>query len=185
MNANNNEKGKVDWRSSFGEIFRELTDGEPKTKIAEKIGVSRPTVTEWLNGSKYPDVSFLCKIANAYNVSVDYLLGRSKSRALECNPTPEDVLREFLAISKALNLRPLVGAANKSEADPMGVYYYAAATNNRILFDFMQDYMKIASLLNDEAYPEYIKDGLKESIIAKYKDHSLEEMSENTFNGIK
>lgn len=184
MNTNNSKEEIAEWKSSFTKIFHELTDGEAQEKLAEKIGVSRPTIAAWLNGTKHPDVTFLCKIANAYGVSVDYLLGRSKSRALECNQTSEEVLREFLAICKMLNLKGFVGSANKGKYNPEGDYYYAVATSNRIFFDFMQDYLKIEKLLIDETYPDYIKEKLKDCVIEKYKDHSLEEMSENAFNGI-
>lgn len=87
MNTNNSNEKIAEWKSSFTEIFHELTDGIAQEKLVEKIGVSRPTVAGWLNGQKYPDVTFLCKIADAYGVSVDYLLGRSKSRDLECSQT--------------------------------------------------------------------------------------------------
>lgn len=44
-------------------------------KLANSIGVSRSTIAMWELGNSEPDNENLTKLANFFNVSVDYLLG--------------------------------------------------------------------------------------------------------------
>ena len=41
--------------------------------IAEKLGVSRQTISSWENGKSYPDVTSLFTLSDVYNVTVDFL----------------------------------------------------------------------------------------------------------------
>lgn len=53
-----------------------------KTKqreLANAIGVRPQTVSLYVQGQSFPDVNGLTKIANFFNVSADYLLGRTKA----------------------------------------------------------------------------------------------------------
>ena len=44
--------------------------------VAISIGVSPPTVSMWENGTKEPTRDNLVKLADLFNVSLDYLVGR-------------------------------------------------------------------------------------------------------------
>ncbi|MCK8826030.1 helix-turn-helix domain-containing protein [Fuchsiella alkaliacetigena] len=48
--------------------------------FAKKIGFSKSTVTMWIRGDREPDNKTLRKIADFFNVSVDYLLGRTNQK---------------------------------------------------------------------------------------------------------
>lgn len=63
----------------FWNIFIELCEKNniKPNPLAEKIGVSSGVITKWKNGS-IPNVEALLKISDYFNVSIDYLLGRSK-----------------------------------------------------------------------------------------------------------
>ncbi len=67
----------------FTEIFRDLTHSQTQQEAANKIGVSRQNVGRWLSGDITPDIETLCKIADAYNVSTDYLLGRTPNKTTD------------------------------------------------------------------------------------------------------
>ena len=58
--------------------FREAREkaGLSAAEVGRRIGVSQPAVTQWETGSKVPSVEMLCKLADLYCVSTDYLLGR-------------------------------------------------------------------------------------------------------------
>lgn len=62
---------------AFTEIFRKLIGEATQQEAAEKIGVTRQNVGRWLAGMNTPDIEALEKIADAYEVSTDYLLGRT------------------------------------------------------------------------------------------------------------
>lgn len=52
-------------------------------KLAEKLNVSTAAVCKWETGASIPDINILCQLADHFNVSVDYLLGRER-RITKC-----------------------------------------------------------------------------------------------------
>lgn len=48
--------------------------------VADLIGVARPTYTAYENGTKQPPLETLTKIADLFDVNVDYLLGRTDNQ---------------------------------------------------------------------------------------------------------
>lgn len=44
--------------------------------IADALNISKNTVASWEAGVRKPDVQTICKLADFYGVSTDYLLGR-------------------------------------------------------------------------------------------------------------
>ena len=48
--------------------------------LAPLLKVSQSTIGNWESGIRVPDATMLCTIANFFNVSVDYLLGREKQQ---------------------------------------------------------------------------------------------------------
>ena len=60
--------------------FREAREkaGLSAAEVARRIGVSQPAVSQWDSGAKIPSVEMLCKLADLYCVSTDYLLGRDE-----------------------------------------------------------------------------------------------------------
>lgn len=57
--------------------------GLTQSEAAEKLGVSRQTFNNWLNGQNQPDYSYLIRISNLFGVSCDYLLGVSDAKTLD------------------------------------------------------------------------------------------------------
>ena len=60
--------------------FREVREkaGLSAAEVGRRIGVSQPAVPQWETGVKVPSVEMLCKLADLYCVSTDYLLGRDE-----------------------------------------------------------------------------------------------------------
>ena len=71
--------------------FRDAREkaGLSTLEVAKRIGVSQPAVTNWDNGTKSPSIDTLCKLADLYCVSTDYLLGRDEQ--VESIPRKEDI----------------------------------------------------------------------------------------------
>ena len=51
-----------------------------QTELAKLLNVSKQTVSNWENGNRIPDTLTLSKLADFFNCSVDYILGRSENR---------------------------------------------------------------------------------------------------------
>ena len=72
---------------NFYHTFLDLCNSVNKSpsKVALEIGTTKPAVTRWKSGSVPSDATLL-KIANYFNVSTDYLLGKTKIK----NPPTSD-----------------------------------------------------------------------------------------------
>ena len=60
--------------------------------VADKIGVKSNTLSGYENGTRSPDPEMIVKLAELYNVTTDYLLGKSD----DPNKTEEEELEEFI-----------------------------------------------------------------------------------------
>lgn len=56
-------------------------------KLSDIIGVARSTLAMWETNKAFPDIFALCKLSDYFNVSIDYLLGRSESSAVSVRDT--------------------------------------------------------------------------------------------------
>ena len=72
--------------------FREAREkaGLSAAEVGRRIGGSQPAVTQCETGAKVPSVEMLCKLADLYCVSTDYLLGRDEQH--ESLPRNEEIL---------------------------------------------------------------------------------------------
>lgn len=50
--------------------------GLNQVEFAKKVGVTKQCVSNWENDNVLPSIEMLVKIADLFNVSTDYLLGR-------------------------------------------------------------------------------------------------------------
>ena len=46
--------------------------------IAEQLGVTKQTISNWEKGKRTPDINHLIKLANIYQVTLDNLIGSDK-----------------------------------------------------------------------------------------------------------
>lgn len=75
-------------------------------KAAADLGISQALLSHYENGAREPGLNFVCRVCDYYNVTADYLLGRS--------PNPDgvdrgaDIARVFISEMRSL--------ANKTEA---------------------------------------------------------------------
>ena len=66
-------------RYKLARKIRKLTLAE----TVEKLGISQPTISAWEGGRKNPSVESLAQMADLYNVSTDFLLGRDENLTVE------------------------------------------------------------------------------------------------------
>lgn len=58
--------------------------------VAKEIGLSRQAYCSYENDKREPDLATLCKLADFFEVSIDYLLGRTPSEfSLTASQAPE------------------------------------------------------------------------------------------------
>lgn len=75
-------------KKSFVERFTSLMEdnGNSVTEAARIIGVAPEAVSTWLRGRIVPSIDYFAKIADVYNVSVDYMLGQSETQQIKDIP---------------------------------------------------------------------------------------------------
>lgn len=75
----------------FGNILSDLRNKAKITQqeLANVLGISRGTIGMYEIGKRDPDTETLKKIAQYFNVSVDYLLGNSNNRNINEPKIPE------------------------------------------------------------------------------------------------
>lgn len=54
-------------------------------QVAEALGVSRQTVSNWENGKTYPDIISVVKMSDLYHISLDHLLKEDKDMSTYLN----------------------------------------------------------------------------------------------------
>ena len=65
-------------------IYR-INKGLSQEKIAEDLEISQPLIAKWESHQSTPSPEMLDYIADYFNVSADYLIGRSKYKNLEAD----------------------------------------------------------------------------------------------------
>lgn len=79
---------------NFQNIFKSLRNaaGLTQVEIAEKLGISRSTIGMYETGAREPDFETLEKIADFFNVDIDYLLGRTNKTTF----LPENIGKYYI-----------------------------------------------------------------------------------------
>jgi transcriptional regulator with XRE-family HTH domain len=68
--------------TSFGERLKQLRQEHNLTQeaLAEKLQTVRSTINKYEKNTRKPEYETLIKIADLFNTTTDYLLGRTKQR---------------------------------------------------------------------------------------------------------
>lgn len=70
---------------SLGDKMKKLRkrDNITQEELAEKIFVSRQTISNWENNKSYPSIDFINSISKFFNVTIDYLISEDVNYKLE------------------------------------------------------------------------------------------------------
>ena len=65
-----------------------LSFGWNQVQLAEKLGVSKQTVSNWENENIQPSIDMLIRLSKLFHTSTDYLLGLSDSQTINVDGLP-------------------------------------------------------------------------------------------------
>ena len=87
----------------FSKRFKELRlkKGLNQPELAKLLNVAKQTVSNWENGNRTPDSNMLLKLADFFDVSVDYLLGRTDDPNSKVYETEIDGHKYEIEVDKA------------------------------------------------------------------------------------
>lgn len=60
-----------------------ISHGLNQVELAQRLSVTKQTVSNWENNNIQPSVEMLVKIANCFSVTTDYLLGRDDNQLID------------------------------------------------------------------------------------------------------
>lgn len=82
----------------IGQTIRDLRKEKrvSQTELAKIVGVSQTTVTAWETGKAEPSSSAVSNLADYFNVTTDYLLGRPEKKDDDSKPAAVDDLDEMI-----------------------------------------------------------------------------------------
>lgn len=69
-----------------------LANGWSQVQLAKKLNVTKQTVSNWENDNIQPSIDMLVRLAKAFNVTTDYLLGLEDIPRLNVDGLPIHVI---------------------------------------------------------------------------------------------
>lgn len=82
--------------AEFSDRFREITEGESYRKIAEKIDLSCPAVSAYMNNQRSPKIPTVKHIANVYGVDFLWLAGYDVPKHEARTPEDADSTAKYI-----------------------------------------------------------------------------------------
>ena len=77
-----------------------LSRGLNQVEFAKIMGVSKQCVSNWENDNVMPSIEMLCRIADFFNVTTDYILGRNEKVYIDASGlTDEQIGHISLVVS--------------------------------------------------------------------------------------
>ncbi|MGL4742303.1 MAG: helix-turn-helix domain-containing protein [Sarcina sp.] len=100
---------------TFGKRLKELRNSKSLTQeaLAENFYINKTSISRYENGTQFPELELLIKIADFFNVSLDYLLCRTTKKNISNNNSdiqvdPNKKINDFLKIANQLpNIKKL------------------------------------------------------------------------------
>ncbi len=69
-----------------------ISFGWSQVDLAEKLNISKQTVSNWENDNIQPSIEMLVRVSRIFRVSTDYLLGLEEVPRLDIQGLPENVV---------------------------------------------------------------------------------------------
>ena len=74
-----------------------------QVEFAKMLGVTKQCVSNWENDNVVPSIEMLCRIADFFNVSTDFLLGRVEERSLDASGLLEEQIAHITYLIDSLS----------------------------------------------------------------------------------
>lgn len=157
------------WTKKHGKLFidrlREIT-GERELNqedLAEKLGISGKTLSQWVNGHTPPKLEFLLTICKDYQCSLDYLIGVNDIYSMEMSLS--DAVKNLIDLDNVMDLHMEI--TDIQDGNPS----HESRVNMSIIPKAKNDY-KTRTVI--KALHEYIEMVLKPNVPETRKQKALE-----------
>ena len=72
--------------------------GWTQVQLAQKLGITKQTVSNWENDNIQPSIDMLVKLSKIFNVSTDYLLGFTPANSINVDGLPTEFVSHIVQI---------------------------------------------------------------------------------------
>ena len=75
-----------------------MSFGWTQVQLAQKLGITKQTVSNWENDNIQPSIDMLVKLSKIFNVSTDYLLGLTPANSINVDGLPTEFVSHIVQI---------------------------------------------------------------------------------------
>ena len=75
-----------------------LSFGWTQVQLAQKLGITKQTISNWENDNIQPSIDMLVKLSKIFNVSTDYLLGLTPTNSINVDGLPTEFVSHIVQI---------------------------------------------------------------------------------------
>lgn len=75
-----------------------MSFGWTQVQLAQKLGITKQTVSNWENDNIQPSIDMLVKLSKIFNVSTDYLLGLTPPNSISVDGLPIEFVSHIVQI---------------------------------------------------------------------------------------
>ena len=75
-----------------------MSFGWTQVQLAQKIGVTKQTVSTWETDNIQPSIDMLVNLSNIFNVTTDYLLGLTPTNSINVDGLPTEFVARIVPI---------------------------------------------------------------------------------------
>lgn len=75
-----------------------MSFGWTQVQLAQKLGVTKQTVSNWENDNIQPSIDMLVKLSYIFNVSTDYLLGLTPTNSINVDGLPTEFVSHIVQV---------------------------------------------------------------------------------------
>lgn len=75
-----------------------VATGWSQVQLADKLGISKQTVSNWENENIQPSIEMLLRIAKLFHTSTDYLLGLDAVPTIDVSGLPQPFIAHIVQI---------------------------------------------------------------------------------------
>lgn len=113
--SKNVKEGYLHFSQRLSELILEAAKSKvTQENIAEYVGCTRQAISQWKDGKTSPDIVSLGKLADYFNVSVEYLMGRSPVKSADIEV--QEICEKLGLSEKAVNTLLTVNISQPLEA---------------------------------------------------------------------
>ena len=156
-------------------LFRKQ-QGYTQQEMAEKLGISRSTYTNYEKGNRTPEYALLEKISDILDCSLDELFGRKNPYVTNCDMIRENVTEYCTSSQETGRPKLAIGLQNFRDLREKQAYY---VDKTQFIREFLDSWYQITLITR----PRRFGKTLNMSMLAEFLDCTKD--SEDIFNGTK